>query len=72
MYLTRNDGKSVNAKRFIRTLRNIIYKYMSSISKNVYIDQLDDIVNKYNNIYHSKIKMKPVDIKTGAYINSSK
>ena len=45
---------------------------MSSISKNVYIDQLDDIVNKYNNIYHSKIKMKPVDIKTGAYINSSK
>ena len=72
MYLTRNDGKSVNAKRFIRTLRNIIYKYKSSISKNVYIDQLDDIVNKYNNIYHSKIKMKPVDIKSGTYINSSK
>ena len=45
---------------------------MSSTSKNVYIDQLDDIVNKYNNIYHSKIKMKPVDIKSGTYINSSK
>ena len=72
MYLTRNDGKFVNAKRFIRTLRNIIYKYMSSISKNVYIDQLDDKVNKYNNIYHSKIKMKPIDIKSGTYINSSK
>ena len=72
MYSIRNKGKSVNAERFIRTLRKIIYKYMSSISKNVYIDQLDDIVNKYNNIYHSKIKMKPIDIKSGTYINSSK
>ena len=45
---------------------------MSSISKNVYIDQLDDIVNKYNNTYHSKIKMKSVDIKSGTSINSSK
>ena len=72
MYSIRNEGKSVNAERFIRTLRKIIYKYMSSISKNVYIDQLDDIVNKYNNTYHSKIKMKSVDIKSGTYINSSK
>ena len=45
---------------------------MSSISKNVYIDQLDDIVNKYNNTYHNKIKMKSVDIKSGTYINSGK
>ena len=72
MYSTRNEGESVNAERFIRTLRNIIYKHMSSISKNVYIDQLDDIVNKYNNTYHNKIKMKSVDIKSGTYINSGK
>ena len=45
---------------------------MTSISKNVYIDKLDDIVKKYNNSYHSTIKMKPVDIKSSTYINSSK
>ena len=45
---------------------------MTSISKNVYIDKLDDIVNKYNNTYHSTIKMKPVDVKSNTYINSSK
>ena len=53
MYSTHNDGKSVIAKRFIRTLKNKIYKYMASISKSVYIDKLDDILNKYNNIFHS-------------------
>ena len=62
MYSTYNEGKSVVAERFIRTLKNKIYKYMTSISKNVYIDKLDDIVNKYNNTYHSTIKIKPVDI----------
>ena len=51
MYSTHNEGKSVVAERFIRTLQNKIYKYMTSISKNVYIDKLDDIVNEYNNIY---------------------
>ena len=51
MYSTQNEGKSVAAERFIRTLNNKIYKYMTSISKNVYINQLDDIVNKYNNKY---------------------
>ena len=72
MYSTHNEGKSVVAERFIRTLKNKIYKYMTSISKNVYIDKLDDIVNKYNNTYHSTIKMKPVDVKSSTYIDSSK
>ena len=54
MYSTQHEGKSVIAKRFIRTLKNEIYKCMSSISKNVYIDKLDDIVNKYNT-YHNII-----------------
>ena len=71
MYSTRNEGKSVIAERFIRTLKNKIYKYMTSISKNVYIDKLDNIVNKYNIIYLSTIRMKPVDVKLNANINSS-
>ena len=45
---------------------------MNSISKNVYIDQLDDTVNKYNNTYHSTVKMKPIDVKSNTYIESSK
>ena len=68
----RNEGKSVVTERFIRTLKNEIYTYKTSVSKNVYIDQLDDIVNKYNNTYHSTIKMKPVDVKSSTYIDSSK
>ena len=72
MYSTHNKGKSVVDERFIRTLKNKIYKYLSSISKNVYINKLDDIVNKYNNTYHSISKMKPVDVKSNTYINSSK
>ena len=56
MYSTLNEGKSVVYERFIRTLWNKIYKYMTSVSKNVYIDKLDDKVNKYNNTYHSTIK----------------
>ena len=56
MYSTRNEGKSVVAERFIRTLKSKIYIYMTSISKNVYIDKLDDIVNEYNNTYHTTIK----------------
>ena len=63
MYSTTNEGKSVIAERFIRTLKNKIYKYMNSLSKNVYIDRLDDIVKEYNNTYHKSIKMKPVDVK---------
>ena len=51
IYSTHNEGKYVVAERFTRTLKNKIYKYMTSISKNVYIDKLDDIVNEYNNTY---------------------
>ena len=67
-----NERKSVVAERFIRTLKNKIYKYMTSISKNVYIDKLDGIVTKYSNIYQSTIKKKPADVKSNTYINSSK
>ena len=72
MYSRHNDEKSVVAERFIRTLKNKIYKYMTSLLKNVYIDKLYDIVNKYNNTYHKTIKMKPVDVKSNTYISSSK
>ena len=68
MYSTRNEGKSIVAERFSRILKNKIYKYMTSISKNMYIDKLDDIVNKYNNAYHSIIKIKPNDVKLSTYI----
>ena len=66
MYSTHNEGKSIVAERFIKTLKNKIYKYMTSLSRNVYIDILDDIVNKYNNTY-STIRMKPVDVKSNTY-----
>ena len=56
MYSTHNEGKSVVAERFIRTLKKKIYKYIASVSKNLYIDELDDIFNKYSNTYHSTIK----------------
>ena len=69
MYSIHNEGKSVAAERFIRTLKNKIYKYMTAISKNVYINKLDDIVDKYNNTYHRAIKMKPVDVKDNTYID---
>ena len=73
MYSTHNEGKSVVVERFIRTLKSKIYKYMTSISKNVYIDTLDDIVDEYNNTYHTTIKMKPAaDVKYNAYINADK
>ena len=72
IYSTHNEGKSVVAERFIRTLRNEIYQYMTPISKNVYIDKSDDIVNNYNDTYHSTIKMKPADVKLSTYINSIK
>ena len=72
MYSTYNEGKSVVAERFIRTLKSKIYKYMTSISKNVYIDKLDDIVDEYNNTYHTTIKIKAIDVKDNTYINISK
>ena len=63
MYLKHNEGKSVVAERFIRTLKNKIYKHMTAIGKNVYFDVLDNIIIKYNNTYHKTIKMKPKDVK---------
>ena len=72
MYSTNNEGKSVIAERFIKTLKNKIYKYMTAISKNVYIDKLDDIAKEYNNKYHTSIKMKPVDVKDNTYIDFKK
>ena len=68
MYSTHNERKSVVAEIFIKTLKNKIYTYMTSTSKNVYIDKLDDKANKYNNTYHNLIKMKPIDVKSSAYI----
>ena len=72
MYSTHNEGKSVVAERFIRTLKSKIYKHMTSISKNVCIDKLDVIVNECNNAYHTTIKMKPTDVKDNTYINTDK
>ena len=65
MYSMHNEGKSL---RLIRILKNKVYKYMTLVSKNVYIDKLDDIVNKYNNTYNNKIKRKPVDVKSNTYV----
>ena len=72
MYSKHNDGKSVIAEIFIRTLKNKIFKHMTVISKNAYFDVLDDIVNKYNNTIHRAIKMKPIDVKDDTYIDLKK
>ena len=72
MYSTNNEGKSVIAERFITTSKNKVYKYMTSISKNVYIDKLDDIVKKYNNTYHTSTEVKPIDVKDNTYIDFKK
>ena len=67
MYSTYNEGKSVVAERFIRTLKNKIFKHMTAISKNIYFDALDDIVNKYNNTVDRTTKMKPIDVTSHYY-----
>ena len=72
IYSIHNEGESVVPKIFIRTLKTKIYKYMTSISKSVYIDKLDDILNRYKNTYHRTIKIKPVDVKDNTYIDSMK
>ena len=64
--------KNLSLLRDIRTIKNKIYKYMTSISKNVYIDKLDDIVHKYNNKKHRTIQMKPIDVKDNTYIDFGK
>ena len=63
MYSTFNEGKSVVVERFIRTLKNKLYKHMTVIIKNVYYDVLDDVVNEYNNTKDNTIKMKPKNVK---------
>ena len=72
MYSAHNEGKSVVAERFIWTIKKKIYKYMTSILKNLYIDKLDDIVHKYSNKKHRTIKMKPIDVKDNTYIDFGK
>ena len=67
MYSTCNEGKSAVAEGFSRMLKNKIFKHMTAISKNVYFDVLDDIVNKYNNTVHRTIKMKPIDVTSDSY-----
>ena len=62
MYSTYNEGKPVVAEKFIRTLKNKIFKHMTAVSKNVYLAVLDNILDKYNNTVHRSIKMKPIDI----------
>ena len=72
MYLTHHEGKCITTERFIRTLKNKIYEYMTSVSKSVYIDNLDDIVKKYSNTYYSTTKIKLPDVKSSVCIDSSK
>ena len=66
-YSTYNEGESVVAERFIRTLKNKIFKHMTAVVKNVYFDVLHDIFNKYNNTVHRTIKMKPIDVISHSY-----
>ena len=71
MYWIHNEGKFL-AERSIRTLKTKIYKCMTPVSKNVYIDKLDDIMGEYNNTYHRTIETKPVDVKDNTYIDFQK
>ena len=68
MYSTYNEGKSAVAERFIRTLKSKIFKHMTAISKNVYFDVLDNIVNKFNNTNHRTIKIKHIDVSSNSYV----
>ena len=68
MYSTYNEGKSVVAEKFIRTLKNKLYKHLTATSKNVYYDALDDVVNKDNTTKHNTIKMKPIDVKNNKIV----
>ena len=71
MYSTYNEGKSVVAERFIRTLKSKIFKHMTAVSKNIYFDVLDDIVNEYNNTVYRTIKMKPIEVTCNSYAECS-
>ena len=67
MCLTYNEGKSVVAERFIRTLKNKTFNHMTAVSKNIYFDPLGNIVNKYNNTVHRTVKMKPIDVTSDSF-----
>ena len=67
MYSIYNEGKSVFAEWFIKTLKNKIFRHMTAALKNVYFDILNDIVNKYNNTVHRTMKMKPIDATFDSY-----
>ena len=72
MYSTYNEGKSVVGERFVRVLKSKVVKYMAAVSKIIYFDALDAIVNKYNNAVHRLIKMKPIDVTYGSYVEYNK
>ena len=72
MYSTHNEVKSLVAERFIRTLKNKIYKHMTAVSKNVYIDKLHDIINEYKSTCDRTIKMKPIEVKDQTDVDYSK
>ena len=65
--IQKNEEKPVYSERFVRTLKNKIFKHMAAILKNVYFDALDDIAKKYNNKVHRTIKMKPIDVTSDSY-----
>ena len=71
MYSTHNEGKSAVAERFIRILKNKIFKHTAAVWKNVCFDVLDDIVSKYNNTVHKIIKTKPIDVKSNSYAENN-
>ena len=71
MYSTYNEGKFVVAERFIKTLKNKIFKHMAAVQKNAYFDVSDDIVDKYRNTVHRTIKMKPVDVTSDSYAENN-
>ena len=72
MYSTYNEGKSIVAERFVRALKSKFFKYMAAVSKIIYFDALDAIVNKYNNAVYRTIKMKPIDVTYDSYVEYNK
>ena len=67
MYLTYNEGNSVVAERFIKTLSNKMFKHMTAVLKKVSFYVLEDIANKYNNTVHRTVKMKSTDVTSDSY-----
>ena len=72
MYSTYKEVKPLIAERFIKTMKNKIFKHMTAVSKYIYFDVLDDIVDRYNNTVHRTIKMKPIDVTSDLMLNTMK